>query len=64
MSSKKVFTMKLRMSKEDSDLMREGAGKYGMSNSEWIRYLLRIGTMLMPPAVYKTRKPEDLIIWE
>ena len=32
-----------RLSSEDQELLRDGARRNGMSESAWIRYLLRVG---------------------
>jgi hypothetical protein len=55
------FTIQtFRCDKEDLRILREGAEKYGMNPSQWIRYLLRVGLMLNRPTIYKENRKERI----
>ena len=39
----KTTTKTFRLSPEEAEMLREGASRFGMSESGWFRYLIRIG---------------------
>jgi hypothetical protein len=59
----KVISKNIRMSKEDLEVLREGARKYGMTDSGWVRHLTRIGLLLVRPTIYKEPVKNDMK-WE
>ncbi|MCK9370103.1 hypothetical protein M0R04_09385 [Candidatus Dojkabacteria bacterium] len=41
----------IRLSYEDREILKRDSKKYGMNHSEYLRYLLRVGSMLYRPSL-------------